>query len=224
YPDAVTLATYRQAGDGPVRDSLGAVVMPARRAVTVAAGEWDGGEAGRAQATLLGSLQDLNLYSGRDDDDNLGFSTRYTGIHRYGAPLDQGGIGRLVVEPEHEHRSRNYASFRQLIETRTFRDAWNLDARAGERDFDANRVRVSLEPYTGWTVGAGAGRAVGRVRDTPGDPVSDTAAVAITRVTSTRGEVFGRAAVGVTRAEASAEWKQARDPLRRDNDRERVAL
>src|SRR5690606_25018612 len=54
YPDAVTLATYRQAGDGPVRDSLGAVVMPARRAVAVVAGEWDGGEAGRAQATLLG--------------------------------------------------------------------------------------------------------------------------------------------------------------------------
>src|SRR5690606_7527158 len=55
-------------------------------------------------------------------------------------------------------------------------------------------------------------------------PASDTAEVVITRVTSTRGEVFGRAAVGVTRAEASAEWKQARDPLRRDNDRERVAL
>lgn len=223
YPDAATLAEYRQAGDRPVRDSLGVVEMPARRAVAVVAGDWDGGEAGRAHAALLGSLQDLNLYSGIDDDDNLGYSTRYTGIHRWGAPRDQGGVGRLTLEPEHEHRSRDYASFRQLIEMRAFRDAWNLDARAGERDFDANRVRVSLEPYTGWAIGAGAGRAVGRVRDT----LSDTAglpATAVTRMTSTRGEIFGRAAVGATRAEASAELKRARDPYRRDNDRERFAL
>lgn len=222
YPDAATLATYRQAGDRPVTDSLGEVVMPARRAVTVLSGEWDGGDAGRARATVLGSLLDRNLYSGLDDDDNLGYSTRYTGVHRLGAPLDQGGWGRLVVEPEHEHRSRHYASFRQLIEPRAFRDAWNLDARAGERAFDANRLRVSVEPYTGFTVGGGAGYAAGRVSVAPDTLVSpDSARV---RVTSTRGEVFASAAAGAARAEAAAEVKHARDPLRRDNDRQRLSL
>lgn len=224
YPDAATLSRYRQAGDRPVRDSLGPVNMPARRAVAVVSGEWDGGEAGHARATLLGSLLDLNLYSGRDDDDNLGYSTRYAGLHRLGRPVDQGGAGRLILEPVHEHRSRDYASFRQLIEARTFRDAWNLDARAGERDFDANRLRVSVEPYTGWTIGAGAGRAIARVRDTLTDTLLPPAAAAVTRMTSTRGEVFGRALLGDTRVEASAEAKHARDPLRRDNDRERLAI
>jgi len=219
YPDAATLDRYRQAGDRPVRDTLGFVDLPARQAVTVGSVEWAGGERGSARAVVLGSLLDRNLYSGVDDDDNLGYSTRYAGTHRFGAPRDQGGIARLTVEPEHEHRSRRYASFRQLVEARTFRDAWNLDARAGERDFDANRLRLSVEPWSGWRVGGGAGYAVGRPLLAPPDSLSDSLA---TRMTSARAEVFAGYASGFTRVDLASEIKRARDPARRDNDRQRV--
>jgi hypothetical protein len=226
FPDAATLNTYRQAGDRLVSDSLGPVDMPARQAVTVFSGEWDGQQAGQARATVLGSLYDRNLYSGFDDEDNLGFSTRYSGVHRLGRPRDEGGLMRVIVEPEHEHRSRDYASFRQLVETRNFRDAWNLEARVGERDFDANRLRVTLEPYSGWTIGGGAGYAVGRVRDTVADTIAPFSGpdTVITRMTSQRGEVFAGVVMGATRFDASAEVKQARDPARRDNDRQQLAV
>src|SRR5690606_39019742 len=60
-PDAATLEDYRQAGDRPVTDSLGnPVEMPGRRAATVFSGEWEGGEAGRASLSVLGSLLDRN--------------------------------------------------------------------------------------------------------------------------------------------------------------------
>lgn len=224
-PDAATLAVYRQAGDRPVTDSLGnRVDMPGRRAVTVFSGEWEGGEKGRASLSLLGSLLDRNLYASRDDDDNLGWSTRYSGTHRFGAPLDQGGLSRLIVEPEHEHRSRDYAAFGQAVETRGFRDAWNLDASVGERDFDANRLRVSLEPFTGWTLGAGAGYAAGRLRDTADlADTADTASGSAPAATSLRGEGFTKWEHGATRLELSAEAKRAKDPLRRDNDRQQAS-
>ena len=222
-PDAAARARFRAAGDAPVTDSLGAPLpMPARNAVTVFAGEWDGGAAGEARFSALGSVFDANLYSDRDDNDNLGWSTRYRGTHRFGAPRDQGGLGRLIVEPEHEHRSRDYASFRQLVEPRGFRDVWNLDAAAGERAFDANRLRLTLEPWTGWSLGGGGGHAAGTI-----DARDDTTAAAtgeIRRVRSTRGEVFAGYEAGATKATAQAEFKRARDPLRRDNDRQQVAL
>jgi hypothetical protein len=222
FPGAATLASYRQAGDGAATDSFGAPqTMPARRAVTVFSGEWEGGAderiSGRARFTVLGSLLDKNLYSGLDDDDNLGYSTRYRGEHRFGSPIDRGGLGRVILEPEHEHRSRDYASFRQLIEPRTFRDAWNLDAAVGERDFDANRLRLTLEPYSGWHIGGGAGYASGRFTDT-------ASTTGTTAAHSRRGEAFARAQSGATRAEVSVDVKRARAPLRRDNDRQRLAL
>ncbi len=217
-PDAAALEAYRQAGDGPVTDSLGnRVEMPGRRAAAVFSGEWEGGEAGRASFTLLGSLLDRNLYSSRDDDDNLGWSTRYRGEHRFGAPLDQGGLSRVIVEPEHEHRSRDYAAFGQVVEARGFRDLWNLDASVGERDFDANRLRLSLEPLSGWRVGGGAGYAAGFLR--PVDTLAEARAA-----TSLRGEAFTRWERGPDRAELSAETKRARDSLRRDNGRQRALV
>ncbi len=217
-PDAATLETYRQAGDRPVTDSLGnRVDMPGRRAATVFSGEWEGGEAGRASLSVLGSLLDRNLYSSLDDGDNLGFSTRFSGAHRFGAPIDRGGISRLIVEPEHEHRSRDYAAFGQIVEPRGFRDAWNLGAGVGERDFDANRLRLSVEPFSGWLVGGGAGYAAGRAR-----PGGDTLPRDGIAATSLRGEAFTRWERGMDRFELSAETKRARDSLRRDNDRQRA--
>ncbi|HEX2612239.1 MAG TPA: hypothetical protein VHO02_01440, partial [Fibrobacteria bacterium] len=218
-PDAATLASYSAAGDLPVTDSLGnRVDMPGRRAATVFTGEWEGGEAGHASFSVLGSLLDRNLYSSRDDDDNLGWSTRYSGTHRFGAPLDKGGVSRVIVEPEHEHRSRDYAAFGQIVEPRGFRDIWNLDASVGERDFDANRLRLSLEPFTGWSLGGGAGYAAGHLRDTV-----DTAAASGPAATSLRGEAFTKWEKGASRVELAAESKRAKDPLRRDNDRQRAS-
>ncbi len=216
-PDAATLQEWEQAGDAPVFDSLGNPVrMPQRLGAAVWSADWEGGEAGQARFSVLGSVLDRNLYSGRDNDDNLGWSTRYRGVHRFGAPINEGGVGRLIVEPEHEHRSRDYNSFRQLVETRTFRDLWNLDAAVGERDFDANRVRVGVELWTGVQVGGGAGYAAGTRLDTTG---GETVALP---VESRRGEVFYREERRNNLLELNVEWKNALDPLRRDNQRVRL--
>ena len=90
--------------------------MPRTLSSAVLAAEWEGGESGHGRFTVLGSQLDQNTYSGLDDGNNLGFSTRYRGTHVFGAPLDKGGATRVIVEPDHEHRSRNFASFHQLIE------------------------------------------------------------------------------------------------------------
>jgi hypothetical protein len=194
-------------------DSLGLPLrLPRSLSSAVLSAEWEGAEDGRGRFTLLGSLLDKNLYSNRDDDDNSGFSTRYQGLHAFGKPLDRGGSTRLILEPGHEHRSRNFASFHQTVDPRVFRDAWNLDASVGERNFDANRLRLTLEPWSGWTLGGGAGLASGRLGD------SSTAASAESR----RVETFAGATVGTVKVEASAEAKRATDPRRRDNDRRRL--
>lgn len=204
-PDAAALAAYRQAGDGPVADSLGVLPMPQRRAAVAAEAGWEGGEAGHASFSVLGSLLDRNLYSPLDDDDNLGVSTRYRGVHRLGAPLDRGGSGRWILEPEHEHRSRDYAAFGQAVEPRGFRDLWNLDAAIGERDFDANRLRLGYEVLEGVMVGVGGGHARGRLPDSAGRAAAS----------SVRGEAFFRG-YGF---DLSVEAKRASDTLSRDNDR-----
>jgi hypothetical protein len=216
-PDEATLQYFRGLGDSVAADSLGRRLrMPRTLSSAVFAGEWEGGEAGQGRFTLLGSQLDQNTYSSLDDGDNLGFSTRYRGEHAFGKPLDQGGVARVVVEPEHEHRSRDFASFHQLVEQRAFRDAWNLDAAVGERDFDANRLRLTLEPWSGWRAGAGAGLALGRT----GDSASGGSAP---RARSRRGEVFADARAGNATAGVSAEVKLASDPRRRDNHRQRAA-
>lgn len=212
-PDAATLDAWRRLGDSAGVDSLGLPLrLPRSLSSGVFATEWEGGEHGRGRFALLGSLLDKNLYSNRDDDDNAGFSTRYLGRHVFGKPLDRGGSTRLLVEPEHEHRSRNFASFHQTIDPRAFRDAWNLDASVGERDFDANRLRLTLEPWSGYTLGGGAGLASGRLGDSAAAPSAD----------SRRVEAFAGADLGTMKVEASAEAKRAADPRRRDNDRRRV--
>lgn len=222
FPDATLLGIYRTSGDLAVIDSMGARRdLPERRALTAWTGEWEGGEAGRARLTVLGSLLDRNLYSGLNDEDNLGWSSRYQGTHVFGTQRDRGGSTRLILEPEHEHRSHDFASFRQAVEPRAFRDAWNLDASVGERDFDANRLRLTLEPYSGWQVGGGVGYASGVFSPTASDTLPQVEPLS---VTSRRAEVFARVTQGATHAEITAEAKRARDPGRRDNDRERASF
>ncbi|HAO98767.1 MAG TPA: hypothetical protein DCQ83_01845 [Fibrobacteres bacterium] len=208
-PGDSALHRYELAGDSILTDSSGAVSLPQKLAAGVFAAEWDGGEKGKGRFVALGSLWDKNLYSERDDGDNLGFSTRYHGIHRFGSPLDQGGLLRLELEPTHEHRSKNFSAFHQTVETRTFRDQWNLDAKTGERNFDANSLRLAVELYSGFQVGGGGGLAYGRIGDT-------------LRVTSQRGEGFIKLHRTNADVDLSTEAKLAADPNRRDNYREKL--
>ncbi|HLP40527.1 MAG TPA: hypothetical protein VK465_03385, partial [Fibrobacteria bacterium] len=182
-----------------------------------------GGHASRAG--LLVSSLDRNLFSSRDDGDNVGYSTRYLGTQALGRPLDLGGLGRADLLLDHEFRSERYRSFKQLTERRAFLEMWNLDAEAGERGFLANRLRVEQRPWSRVLLGAEAGRAesVGeRIGDpTPGLP-GDTVAVpqVLPDVLSRRGALFGRLGGEKTFLEASTEAKLARDPERRDNWRQ----
>ncbi len=210
-PDALTLGRYENAGDSTVTDSLGhAVPFPKVLTSTAVSAEWEGGEQGHDRFVLLGSRWDQNLYSTVDDENNLGYSTRFSGVHRFGKPLDQGGLLRLEIDPAHEHRSRNFTSFHQLVEARSFRDAWNLDGSVGERNFDANSLRLSLEPRTGFQVGAEGGLAGGKMFDS-------------ISAKSKRGEVFAQLHSESTRVDLSSQAKLATDPNRRDNYRQNLA-
>ncbi len=214
-PDSLTLNRYRQLGDSVILDSAGQpVALPQSLGGTALSAEWQGGAAGNGRVVLLGSLWDQNLYSDRDDGKDLGFSTEYHGVNRFGRPLDQGGFSRLEIETTHEHRSRNFESFHQLVEPRSFRDQWNLDASVGEKDFDANSLRLSLEPRTGFQIGIEGGAASGRMLDSvAGQAVSASAE-------SRRGEVFTQVHEGSLSVDVSSEAKLASDPGRRDNYRQ----
>src|SRR5690606_38027128 len=84
----------------------------------------------------------------------------------------------------------------------------------------ANRLRLTLEPWSGWRVGGEAGHARGRYADSAAGAEAETEVA----VRSLRTEVFAGFQAGATRVDASAESKRARDPGRRDNDRRRIAL
>ena len=209
-PDLASLNRFQQLGDSVLLDSAkNPVQLPQRLASGAFAADWDGGEHGNARFVLLGSLLDKNLYSSRDDGDNTGFSTRYHGVHHFGKPLDQDGFSRLEIEPIHEHRSAHFASFHQLVEPRIFRDRWNLDASVGEKDFDANSLRLSLEPHTGLMFGAEGGFAEGKILDS-------------LHAVSRRGEVFAGVHTSAFNVGLSSEAKLAKDPNRRDNYRQKT--
>jgi len=215
-PDSATLARYQQSGDSVILDSTGnPVALPQQLDETALSAEWQGGAKGNGRFVLLGSLWDQNLYSDVDDNKDLGFATEYEGVNRFGKPLDQGGFSLIEIGINHEHRSRYYESFHQLVEARSFRDEWNLDASVGERDFDANSLSLTLEPHTGFQFGVEGGVASGEVEDSVagGDSVSESAE-------SRRGKVFAQLHAGSLSIDASSEAKLASDPDRRDNYRQ----
>ncbi len=209
-PDSATLQRYQNLGDSAVLDSTGQPIpMPQKLASTAWSAAWQGGEWGNGRFTVLGSYFDQNLYSHLDDQTDFGYSTRYQGVNRFGRPIDQGGFGRLLLEPTHEHRSADFASFHQLVEARSFRDAWNLDAAVGEKNFDANKLRLTLEPVTGFQFGAEGGLAEGHLGDTSAD--------------SRRGEVFAGLHTARATIDLSSEAKLARDPDQRDDYRQQAS-
>jgi hypothetical protein len=205
-------------GDSLFRDSLGRLIPTPRQQSSAAADlAWQGNGHSSRAAVLLSQL-DRNLYSTRDDEDNVGFSTRYHGTQILGKTLDKGGWGRTDLQFDHEYRSLRFESFKQLIEPRTFLETWNLDAQAGARGFLANRARVEERPFTLIMLGAEGGRAESQAPDR--NP-SDTSHAQVTYASeSQRGSLFGKLGGDKIFLEASTEAKYARAPDRRDNFRQ----
>jgi hypothetical protein len=205
-------------GDSLYRDSLGRLVaMPHRQSGAAAdlalklAG-YDG------RAAILLSQLDRNLYSGRDDGDNLGYSTRYLGTHALGRPADKGGFGRMELTLDHEARSTHFESFKQLIEPRAFAETWNLDARVAQRGFQADRLRLETRPLSWLMLGGEAGLAEADLAGSAalGAAGADSAAGSGSR----RGGLSARLGDGRLYLESSSEAKLARSPDRRDNYRQ----
>ena len=211
--DSAQLRRFSGLGDSPYQDSGRFVAMPHRQSAAAAdlAVKFYG-YAGRA--ALLFSQLDRNLYSGKDDEDNLGFSTRYLGTHTLGRPIDSGGFGRTVAIWDHEYRAPHYESFKQLIEPRGFAETWNLDARIATHGFMANRLRLEERPLTFLVLGAEVGRADA---DSAADAGSAQAAAGSL---SRRGGASARLGGESRFLEASTEAKLARSPDRRDNYRQ----
>src|SRR5690606_20408538 len=158
------------------------------------------------RGALLLSQLDRNLYSGRDDRDNLGYSTRYQGSHRAGRPFDRGGFGRTDLIVGHEFRSAHYEAFKQLIEPRGFQETWNLDSRVAGNGFMANRLRIEERPFTLLMIAGEAGFAKA---EASGDSLSPGGS------DSRRGGVSARLGGSKTYLEASTEAKLAHSPFRR---------
>ncbi|MEO7780013.1 MAG: hypothetical protein ABIY63_20985, partial [Fibrobacteria bacterium] len=212
--DSTRLRIFTGLGDAPYYDSLTRIVpMPHRQSAAVGDAAYKAhGYDGRA--ALLFSQLDRNLYSDRDDGDNLGYSTRYLGTQTLGRPVNAGGLGVTALTLDHEYRAAHYASFKQLIEPRGFSETWNLDARVAERGFMANRIKVEERPYTFLALGGEVGRA-------DADLAADTSRPDAGRGSeSRRGGVSAHVGGGITYLEASTEAKLARSPDRRDNYRQ----
>jgi hypothetical protein len=220
--DSTQRRRFSALGDSVYRDSLGLVAMPHRQSAAVAdVGLKFFGYEGKG--AVLFSQLDRNLYSPKDDDDNLGYSTRYLGTHVLGKPIDAGGYGRTDLTLDHEYRSAHYESFKQLIEPRGFLETWNLDAAVARRGFMANRLRLEERPMSKLVLGAEVGRA-------EADSAIAVSAAVPAGADPGRGSLSRRgglsARVGGERsyAEASTEAKLARSPDRRDNYRQYGSL
>ena len=213
-PDSALARDFRELGDGVYLDSLGRpVAMPHRQSASaLGLGLKLPGYRGHA-AVLLSSF-DRNLYSPKDDEDNLGYSTRYLGTHAFGNPINRGGWGHTEVTLDHESCSRDYESFKQLIEPRGFLETWNLDARVARKGFLADRLLVQEKPFTALSLGGELGRAEA---DSAGDPNHPRAGRGSL---SRRGALSARIGGDRLYAEGSTEAKLARSPDRRDNYRQ----
>jgi hypothetical protein len=112
---------------------------------------------------------------------------------------------------DHESRSHDYESFKQLIEPRAFLETWNLDAGVARRGFLADRVLIQEKPFTALTLGGELGRAqADSAADASGPRASEGSL-------SRRGGVSARVGDARLFAEAATEAKLARSPERRDN-------
>ena len=210
-PDSALARRFLSLGDSVYSDSLGRpVAMPHRQSSSA----FDLGlklPGYEGHAALLFSRLDRNRYSPRDDNDDLGYSTRYLGIHAFGRPINRGGLGRAELTLDHESRSRNYEPFKQLLEPRAFLETWNLDARVARKGFFADRLWALEKPFTALALGAEVGLA-------RADSSADTVGTAAGRGSqSRRAGLSARLGGDRLYAEAATEVKLARSPARRDN-------
>jgi hypothetical protein len=216
--DSNLLGQFAAAGDNPQMDSLGHILkMPARQSSAAADLAFVHPNF-TGKGALLFSQFDRNLYSDRDDENNLGYSTRFQGRNTLGRTFDKGGWGRTDVLLNHEYRTSDFESFKQLIEPRGFLETWNLDARIAQRGFLANRIILEERPFTRLLVTGELGRADA---DATGDLLNPRAAEGSE---SKRASLGGHLGGEKTFVEASTEAKLARSPDRRDNYRQHSRL
>ncbi|MBF0431805.1 MAG: hypothetical protein HQK83_11030 [Fibrobacteria bacterium] len=113
-----------------------------------------------SSATFMFSQLDKNLFSPKTDDDNNGHAFHYNGIQSIGKPINESGYSRVRLKYVNDYKSRDYESFKQVVESYAFHDTWNLPASLSYRDFFAHRVTLEDEPYTNTLVGAEYGKAM----------------------------------------------------------------
>ncbi|MDB5049410.1 MAG: hypothetical protein JWO30_2481 [Fibrobacteres bacterium] len=215
--DSTLRRRFAGLGDSLYVDSGRVIAMPHRQSAAAAdlALKFFGYD---GRGALLFSQLDRNLYSDKDDNDNLGFSTRYLGTHTLGKPISSGGFGKTDLTLDHEFRAAHYESFKQLIEPRGFLETWNLDSRVAQRGFMANRLTLEERPFSRLLLGGEVGRA-------DADAAADTA-----NPNAAEGSQSRRAAVSAhlggekTFFETATESKLARSPDRRDNYRQYGSL
>ena len=216
--DSISRPRFKAAGDSLLLDSMGrAIRMPQRHSSAAVDLSVDvSGYSGKG-ALLLSQL-DRNLYSDLNDENNLGYSTRYQGRHTVGKPMDKGGLGRTDLLLNHEYRAHNFEAFKQLVESRGFLETWNLDSRVAQHGFLANRVTLEERPVTPLLLAGELGRANAETAGDLGSPQSSKGSV------SERAGLSGRLGGEKTYIEAASEVKNARSPLRRDNYRQHGGL
>lgn len=216
--DSALLRRYSSSGDSAIVDTLGRrLQMPQRQSsaaldlALILAGF-------QGRGVILFSERDRNLYSSRDDADNLGYSTRYHGQYRLGKAIDHGGWGQSDFLIEHEYRAPQFESFKQLIEPRAFLETWNLNPHVAERGFLANRITWEETPFSKLRLSAEIGRA-------DADAAMDTASArASDGSQSRRGGLGVRLGGEQTFVEVQSQAKIARSPDRSDNYRQQGRL
>ncbi|MFC1584104.1 hypothetical protein ACFL5V_01005 [Fibrobacterota bacterium] len=149
------------------------ITLPASRAhyaLGIRYQDTTGKETGHASSlVLMGSALDKNLFSDLEDSDNDGYGLKYAGSQRLGRPVDEGGWGRVGLKFLNDMKSRDYRSFRQLVEPYQFREIWNITAGYGEKDYTSNRFILEEELFRGVTFGSEYGYFQGNGNGIGGD-------------------------------------------------------
>jgi|GEM_PF-1841315 len=219
--DSLIKADLQAIGDEIYYDSTSLLIRtPESHAAQVADLVWRADDDHEGRLSLALTQKDANLYSGRDDDDNVGAATHFEGKQRWGHSLDNQGRGEWDANFTHDYRTPDYAAVNPWVESRQFRDLWNLDAKTGERNFSANRLELGYRPWT-------LVKTIGEIGYAEGETYADSTFLSIGPGVSQRYRVAGELGNGPSGSqglEISSEAKLAESPDRRDNYRQQGRL
>ncbi len=212
--DSLKIEKLRALGDGdPLLDtSLGRITPPRRQSAAVAETRLELGENHQSHLVVKGTQLDRNLFSTLDNEDNFGYMTQYRMGQIWGRPFGEGGFGRLRLGFDNHRRSPNFQAFKQYIDPRAFRDAWNLEPEAGERDFSSDVITLEDHLLRNIRVGGEMGWAKAHTRDISGARADDLQSIRQVGFAKMGGDrTFIRMETGA---------RKALSPLRADNYRQ----